>query len=160
VPQGFKFRLQKVLEMREQREKLLHKRFMELLAAAEEEKRELEKLYRYQTQYREELNRKQRGAVDVNEVMQYLHYLEALARAIDEQILRVQEAEERAEEARRDLLKAQQEKKAVEKLKEKQYEDYLKEQQRAEVIFLDEVSSSRFNRQQADAARRAAPGKN
>lgn len=153
----FQFRLQKVLEMREQKEKLLQKRFMELLAAAEFEKNELRKLLERQEWYRNELIAKQRGTLEVGEVMNYLAYLESLAQWIDEQRIRVREAEERAEEARLDLLRASQEKKAVEKLKEKQYEDWVKEQQRAEIIFLDEISSVRYNKAQADGGK-SRPG--
>lgn len=160
MAKGFKFRLQKVLEMREQKEKLLQQRFMELLAMAEYEKKELEKLYERQEEYRQQLAEKQQGNLEVHEVMNYLSYLEHLADAIEEQKVVVREAEERAEEARLDLMRAAQEKKAVEKLRDKQYEDWMKEQQRAENIFLDEISSSRFNRKAGTAAseRRTAPG--
>jgi flagellar FliJ protein len=156
----FKFRLQKVLEMREQREKLLSRQYNELLMQLEHERRLLLELQQLQAERREELAKKQRGAVEVHEVMNYFTYLEALAERIEEQVLRVREAEERAEEARQELLRASQERKAVEKLKEQQYDAWRKEQLRVEGVFLDEMASSRFNRTQAETARkqRPAPG--
>jgi flagellar FliJ protein len=155
----FKFRLEKVLDMRLQREKLLSKQYQELLAQAERERRFLLELQELQAERREELARKQRGSVEVQEVMNYFTYLEALAERIEEQVIRVREAEERAEEARQELLRASQERKAVEKLKEQQFEAWRKEQLRVEGVFLDEMASSRFNRTQAETARkRPAPG--
>lgn len=153
----FQFRLQKVLEMREQKEKLLQRRYMELLAAAEAEKRYLRELLERQAWFRKDLEEKQRGKLDIVDVMHLLAYLEGLAETIEEQKIRVREAEERAEEARLDLLRASQEKKAVEKLREKQYDDWMKEQQRAEIIFLDEISSVRYNKAQADGGK-SRPG--
>ena len=159
----FKFRLQKVLEMRTQREQLLQRQYNELRKQAELEKMRLLKLIQDQETAREELSAKQRGTIAINEVMDYLAYLEVLKHDIERQTVVLREAEERAEEARQELLRASQEKKAVEKLKEKQFEEFQKEQQRLEVVFLDEVSSSRYNRQQADSggsqsSRRPAPG--
>lgn len=160
VARGFKFRLEKVLDMRIQKEQRLQQRFQELLAMAEFERQKLAALEERQQQYREELSQKQKGSVEVNEVMNYLSYLELLAEAIIQQTEILREAEERAEEARLDLVQASQEKKAVEKLKEKQLEEYNKEQLREEIIFLDDISSSRFNRNKTEAARnsgRSAP---
>lgn len=162
MPRKFTFRLQKVLQMREQKEKLLQARFAELQAQARLERIRLQELQEAQEAARQELIRFQRGTVDINEVMNYLNYLDRLASDIVRQEQVVREAEERAEEARLDLIRASQEKKAVEKLKEKQHEDYLKEQQHAEIVFLDEVSSARFNRNQAGTGgtrgHRTAPG--
>lgn len=161
MARGFKFRLEKVLDMRIQKEQRLQQRFQELLAMAELERQKLAALEERQQQYREELSQKQRGSVEVNEVMNYLSYLELLAEAIIQQTEILREAEERAEEARLDLVQASQEKKAVEKLKEKQLEEFNKEQLREEIIFLDDISSSRFNRNKVEAARkngRSAPG--
>lgn len=161
MARGFKFRLEKVLDMRIQKEQRLQQRFQELLAMAELERQKLAALEERQQQYREELSQKQKGSVEVNEVMNYLSYLELLAEAIIQQTEILREAEERAEEARLDLVQASQEKKAVEKLKEKQLEEFNKEQLREEIIFLDDISSSRFNRNKVEAARkngRSAPG--
>ncbi len=159
---AFKFRLEKVLEMRRLKEQRLQARYNELLLLAEAERQRLLQLFAEQQRNREELTARQRGNLEVGEVMNYLDFLEYLAQQIELQTIRVREAEERAEEARQDLLKASQEKKAVEKLREKQHEEYVKTQQRAEIVFLDEISSSRFNRNQADtggaSAPRTAPG--
>jgi len=147
----FVFRLEKVLDLRKQKEQEM----MRELALAKEslarEERILEELRDRLAASRRELLAKQRGCLDPNEIINYLRYLDQLREFIELQTLRVLEAERIVEETRELLLQATKEKKIVEKLKENQLKKYKEELMRAEMNFLDEVGTLRYTR--------AKPGK-
>jgi flagellar FliJ protein len=108
----------------------------------------LERLKQAQLQARSELKEKQReGKLDIEELRRYDSHLKRLANAIISQNLRLKELDIRIEEQRQVLLKASQEKKTYEKLKEKHYEVFMKEQDDEERKFIDELATSRYKRE-------------
>ena len=146
---AFRFGLAKVLEMREQREQEMKRLLGEALARLDEQQRQLALLERTRDEYRDEVSRLQKGAVDVAMILTCLDFLDKVATSITEQAERVVSAQEHVEEARRRLVIASQEKKAIEKLRERHFEAWQKEQSRVETNALDEASQQRFNRRAA-----------
>lgn len=142
----FKFHLETLLEVRQMHEQQAQARLVDQLRVLEAEKAALAELEGVATAYRAELAERQRGNLDIHSVMTYMNYLNTLDSRRHQQLARIATAESEAERLRLALLKATQQKKSVEKLRERHLEEFNKEQQRVETLFLDEMSSSRQKR--------------
>jgi flagellar protein FliJ len=145
----FRFSLAKVLELREQVEQERQRELSVELAELYARERERVRIEQLREQYQAELGRLQQGTVDINQVMQYFASLKDLARELVVCQERIVEAEALVEAARARLTVASQEKKAIEKLRERQLEAWKLEQARLETLALDEASQLRFNRRVA-----------
>jgi flagellar FliJ protein len=143
----FIFRLEKVLDLRRQKEQEAMRELAHAKEILARERRILEDLLHKRRCGQQELIAKQRGNLDPNEVLNYLQYLDKLSEFIEHQTLRVHEAERLVEEARERLLQASKEKKIVEKLRENQFKKYKEELMKAELNFLDEVGTLRYTRE-------------
>ncbi|NDD28127.1 MAG: flagellar export protein FliJ [Proteobacteria bacterium] len=139
----FTFQLESLLEMRKLGEQRVQARLAERMRISEAERVVLAELEATAATYRAELERRQRGVVDIHEVMTYMEYIGALDGRMHAQRARIADADAEVDRVRAELVRATQQKKAVEKLRERQFEDYTKEQQRAETLYLDEMSSTR-----------------
>jgi len=135
LAQRFKFGLDKLLEIRKEKEEESKRLFTE---SQREKKKVEEKL--------EELNQsyhKYKG-IDPNEDIVYQklkrYYLQGVQSGIKsnekELVIKNQEVDKR----RRNLTEKQMERKTVQTLKDKQYDAYVKEQDRVEQINLDELA--------------------
>lgn len=142
----FKFHLETLLEVRQMHEQQAQARLVDQLRVVEAEKAVLVELEGVATAYRAELADRQKGNLDIHSVMTYMNYLNTLDSRMNQQRARIAAAESEAERLRLELLKATQQKRSVEKLRERHLEEFNKEQQRAETLFLDEMSSSRQKR--------------
>jgi flagellar FliJ protein len=131
----FKFGLDKLLEIRKEKEEASKRLFTE----SQREKRKVEEKL-------EELNRnynKYKGiSPDEDVVYQKLkrYYIQGVQNGIkaNEKDLAVKNQE--VDKCRRDLMVKQMERKTVQTLKEKKYDAYIKEQDRVEQITLDELA--------------------
>ena len=153
----FKFHLETLLEMRLLQEQRAQARLGEQLRVVEAEKAALVELEGVAAAYRDELAERQRGNLDIHAVMTYMSYLNSVDSRIRQQLERIAGAEQEAERLRGELLKATQQKKSVEKLRERHLEEFTKEQQRAETLFLDEMSSTRQKRSGTEPSGEATP---
>lgn len=142
----FKFHLETLLEVRTLHEQRAQARLVDQLRAVEAERAVLAELEAQAGVYRDELAERQRGNLDIHAVMTVMSYVNALDSRVNAQAARITAAEAEAERLRAELLGATQQKKAVEKLRERHLEEYTKEQQRAETVFLDEMSATRQQR--------------
>lgn len=142
----FKFKLETVLKVKTRVEDL---RKIELREAElRREKARLE-LCRWQEEvevnirlYREKFQQR----INPEEANNYHQYLTWLNRQVDLAALQLQQREKDVAERRQKLIEASKEKKIIEKLKEKAYQDYQAEQLNAEIKFLDELGTGRFIR--------------
>lgn len=144
----FKFKLETVLKVKARIEDL---RKMELREAESRRDQARLELYRWQKEiadnirlYREKFQQR----INPEEVNNYHRYLTWLNRQADSAALQLQEREKEVAERRQKLVEASKEKKILEKLKDKAYQDYQAEQLRAEIQFLDELGTGRFIRDQ------------
>ena len=143
MAQRFKFGLDKLLEIREEKEEESKRLFTE----SQREKKKIEEKL-------DELNKnyhKYKG-IDPNEDIVYQklkrYYLQGVQSGIKsnekELVIKNQEVDKR----RRDLTVKQMERKTVQTLKDKKYENYIKEQDRVEQINLDELALYAYVRNQ------------
>ncbi len=88
----------------------------------------------------------QRGPLNLDELLLNQRYLEALNQQISQQKEKIKVLTEALEAQRQVVVQAQQERKTLEILKEKQLHSYYKAVYREEQIVLDEVAGNRHRR--------------
>ena len=144
----FKFKLETVLKVKARIEDL---RKLELREAESRRDKARLELFRWQKEiadhirlYREKFQQR----INPEEANNYHHYLTWLNRQADLAALQLREREKEVAERRQKLVEASKERKILEKLKEKAYQNYQAEQLRAEIQFLDELGTGRFIRDQ------------
>lgn len=132
---GFVFRLQKVLDIREEKEEESKRFFKESQRELINSKEKLKELEKDAERYR---------GIKPNEDVVYQkikrNYLKALEIGIKNKIEEVKNKEEEVEYRRNDLINKQIDRKTVEKLKEKEKEAFYKEMSRIEGINNDEFA--------------------
>ncbi|MGC8782900.1 MAG: flagellar export protein FliJ [Armatimonadota bacterium] len=137
----FEFSLQKVLDYRQRREEQAVRAFTQAQAQLLHEQAVLHKLVVEREECLRRSHRQQRLTVELLDVEQT--YLSALEERIEAQRERVAEAEKVLEEKRQALTQAQRERKALERLREKHYEQWRQEILRIEQKALDELATAR-----------------
>ena len=131
----FRFDLQKVLEIREDKEKesvRLFKDSQEAVINAESELRNLNEKY---DEYK--IIRKNESAAFQKIKRNYINSLAGVIKQKEKELLVKKNDLERR---RRDLLEKQKEKKTVEIIKNKRYDQFIKEENRKEQVVLDELA--------------------
>lgn len=135
MAQRYRFSLQKLLEIREEKEEESKRLFTETKnrkIATENELKELRELY-------ENYKGIKPGETVIYQKIKR-QYLKALEFGIKEKEKELELREKELEQRRIDLKEKQIERKTVSKLKEKQYESYQKEQNRIEQLNNDEFA--------------------
>lgn len=144
----FKFKLQSVLELKIKAEDDEKKKLADLMQLLAREERILQQLEYTRMQRIAEFKEKQgAGGINVTELQMYSYTIEKLKNDIINQQLRIKEIHIRIEEQRQMLLKATQEKKTYEKLKEKQHEAFIAEEEYDEKKLIDELATIKFARE-------------
>ena len=142
---GFKFRLEKVLLYKEQLEKEVKAKLAELNAQREQLKK------RYESLKQDELFQEQKlSQTPVNEMGERWlldNYIKALRQDIQQTQKNISMLEMQIEKTRKELAEKAKDRKIMEKLKEKHFEYYKKEEQLKEQRNLDEIASIRFKTQ-------------
>lgn len=142
MAQGYKFKLQKLLEIRETREEEKKIIFMEANREKLKVEQNLESLennyYKYSTM---DIS----SSTYERKIQQ--NYLNLLYSSIEATAVTLEEKTQELEEKRLDLVLAQVERKTVEILKEKQKKEFLEEQDRLEQLQNDEFALYGFVRQ-------------
>lgn len=146
----FKFRLQKLLEVRRLGEDLRRQELAKARQALDREKSILARLEEACAEVMQELRAGFEGALDVERIAVYYRYLSLLARHTESQratvdLLAREEATKRAA-----MIAARRKRMMVEKLKERAYARYREEVARMDQAFLDEVATIRYAREGGD----------
>lgn len=143
----FKFRLQKVMEFKEEIER---QRMLDLGKAKKRvsaEDRKLEQLWQKDGEYRKQIEEKEKEyIINPVEMDLYYRYLKKLGIDMESQKERIQAAKSKMEATRQILLAATKERKILEKLKEKKYFAYATEIARKEQFNLDDLANTAFIR--------------
>lgn len=137
----FVFGLQNVLDIKEKIEAQARQDFANAAGLLEEQKRILARLYERKEQLIAEGQELIQGKLDFREIDENRLAKEYIDRKIEDQIINVNKAEANVERARRKMSEAMAEKKTYEKLRDKAFEEYLIEENRAESKVVDELTS-------------------
>lgn len=138
---AYKFTLQKLLDFRTNMEEEKKNQLSLALKRLEQEKDRLSELKARQRELDKALKEKTSQGIAVNELKLLMNYIDYYKRGIKEQKTRIKMAEDYASACREELIKATQEKKMIEKLKEIDYKKYLYEEQKKEEKFIDDLVS-------------------
>lgn len=136
----FRFKLDPVLRARriEEREK------QRAVAEIERERREYEDRLRQMQQHitagKGELRGRLTGRIDPAALRQQAHNSLSLSRKAQRTVLELAGVHKRLDAARRELVEAMRRRRAVELLRDKRYEQWLAEQEKADTAMIDELA--------------------
>jgi len=140
----FIFKLQSVLNLRKQKEDSIKNELAAAMRKLEAEKRKLSELENALEDTVREFNKKAKKAT-VHELIKFNGYLSLLNSRIKSQKENVNNAAKYVDKVREELVKAMKDRKILEKLKDRQYEDFLLEQKKLEQKTNDEIVSFNYN---------------
>lgn len=136
----FIFRLEAVLNVKRQQEENIKNELGKAIQRLETEKQKLARLERSKEEIIAEFNQKTKKTT-VHKLIEFNAYLSLLKSNISRQKERVNKAVLDVDKIREELMKAVQERKILEKLKEKKHDEYLIEQKKFEQKTNDEIVS-------------------
>ncbi len=138
---GFKYRMQSILNIRYQLEEQAKMEFGRAQMRLMEEEEKLTILKNRKEAYLEEGRQMRSDALHVNELKDNRHAMLIMDEMIEAQEKQVVQAAQVVEAARLKLQEAMQERKMHERLKEKAFEQFVKEENAAEGKAVDELTS-------------------
>jgi len=142
----FKFRLQSILKLRKQQEDHKKRVVGSLLAEIAEQQRQALELSEILKEHGYVLKSQfAQGKVDTNWIAHYQSFAAGTRNAIARRIDNVTQIQKQLSVARTQLTEAAKQTKIVEKLREKQKEDYDYQLKRMETIELDEIGTTRYS---------------
>jgi flagellar FliJ protein len=135
----FNFRLQSYLELKKQQEEDVKNKLGKAVMRLEKERKKLFLLEMEKDRYIEEYKDKKR--INIKKIREYAEYIKIVAGRIELQIENVKYIQSNVDKIKEELIDAMRDRKIVEKLRERKYELYLKEINRKEQIYVDEIVS-------------------
>lgn len=144
----FRYRMQNILNVKEKLETQAKNEFAVASAKVREEEEKLAGLIHRREEYEELLRRLSEGVLDVRKIAEARNAIESLKDLIENQRINVKQAEKILEEKRIALQAAVQDVKTHEKLKEKQFEQFLQDEAANESKEIDELVSYRFGQKE------------
>jgi len=141
---GIPFPLQPVLTYKESLVDVLERELAQLFAMRKRIGMVLVALHQERQHLRHRVVQERQGLLQLDRLWQHQVYLDWLGERIEEQERRLARLDDEIEEKRRELIVALQEKRILEKLKEKAKERFLVEMEHREADFNDEMTLARF----------------
>ncbi|KNY28380.1 flagellar export protein FliJ [Pseudobacteroides cellulosolvens] len=140
----FKFRLQPLLNIKIQLEDSAKNELGKAVQKLEEEKEIAKSLLRHREKYINEFQEKTSKMVRIDELRSYTMYISRLAKNIDDQNKNIKDASDNVDKYREELIKIVKERKILETLREKKYNEYLIEMSKDEQKRMDEIVSYKY----------------
>jgi flagellar FliJ protein len=137
---AFRFRLQQLLNFRASKEERAQREFSRGLALLLRQETLRDEMYRNLSAQYGEWNRGRMTFTDIADFRMYNHYLGRLENEIKAQLARIRQQTVVTEELRQLLLAASRDKKVMERLKERTYQEFTENVNRMEQRFLDELA--------------------
>ena len=142
----FRYRMQSILEIKKKLEEQAKNEFAAARAALNEEEDKLEQLKKRKEAYEDEGRALRENTLNIMDIIGNKEALLRMDEFIADQQLNVKRAQDRMEEARLALQTAMQESKTQEKLREKAFEQFVKEENARESKEIDELVSYTYGR--------------
>lgn len=144
----FKFRLEKVLDLRKRKEEERERELAELKKLLMREEKFLQQLQRESVAIRQKIGALQSDEehrLDIEELLRHSDYLEHLREKILLQIEMIRKVIDDVENKRQELVEASKEKKVIEKLKSQQFKKFQDEVEEWERKASDELSTINYS---------------
>ena len=143
----FNFRLQSILNIREKKLEDERLKLADIISKLEEQKDILLEMNEKKENLENELNKSLDNQVlDIQTVVGFKNYLSRMSDDIKMQFEVIKRVQIELEEQQMAVSEAYREVKVLEKLKEKQYKNFLFEYEQNQIKELDDITSSRQNR--------------
>ena len=142
----FRYRMQSILEIKKKLEEQAKNEFAAARAALNEEEDKLEQLKKRKEAYEDEGRALRENTLNIMDIIGNKEALLRMDEFIADQQLNVKRAQDRMEEARLALQTAMQESKTQEKLREKAFVQFVKEENKRESKEIDELVSYTYGR--------------
>ncbi len=137
----FEFKLQKVMETTKTREELRKRELAKALVVFAQNESLLEAMLdRLEEQIEEYNTRKLKPSMTASDLINFSHYTEKLLTDIQHQKKTIEDLAEKVRQHREKLIEITKDKKILERLKERRYEEYRKKLRSIEQKFMDELS--------------------
>ena len=140
----FRFRLQKVLDYRQEIEKMEAQKLARYRSIRLEEERALDLLQKEGDELESFLRCRQESGLDIFSLQAAEHYSCQLQERIGQQEKKIEEAQRQENEQRAEVVEARRRAAVLEKLKEKKKEEYLEQEKLLEQKKVDEISLYRY----------------
>ena len=141
----FRFNMQNYLSLKEKLEDQKKMEYGLASAKVEEEKQKKLEIEAHKAAVAEDFRKEKATTFDPVIFQMYNRYIDDLSEKIVVQAEVVIQAEKAAEEKRLELIEAMKERKMLDRLKEKAFEEYVTEEKKAEQKVIDELVSYRYN---------------
>ena len=142
----FRYRMQSILEIKKKLEEQAKNEFAAARAALNEEEDKLEQLKKRKEAYEDEGRALRENTLNIMDIIENKEALLRMDEFIADQQLNVKRTQDRMEEARLALQIAMQESKTQEKLREKAFGQFVKEENKRESKEIDELVSYTYGR--------------
>ncbi len=142
---GFKFKLQRVLDLKLKQENEKKNQISTLMQAIKEKEEELENFKNEKRQKELSLNENRKKGISILEIRNISHYLLFVEKKMNIVRLEISSLETNLNQKRLECLELQKERKTFEKLKEKEYEKYLYNEKKEEEKTIDQIVTFKKN---------------
>lgn len=136
---GFRFKLQRVLDLKLKQEDEKKNQIATLMQAIKTKEDELEALISEKKQKEFSLNDNRKRGISILEIRNINQYLLFLDKKINTLRFEISSLESNLNQKRQEYLELQKERKTFEKLKEKDYEKYLYNEKKEEEKMIDQI---------------------
>lgn len=144
----FQYRMQSILNIKMKMETQAKQEFAAAKLALDKEEEGLKKLRMRKVEYEQEARRLRNGGLHVQDIKDNITAVSCMEEYIKAQVLQVRMAEAQVERARNRLKEVMQERKTHELLKEKAFDEFLREEGRRESKEIDELTSYTYGQKQ------------
>lgn len=148
----FRYRMQSVLNLKLKMETQAQQEFGMAKAALDEEEEKLEALKLRKAGYEAEAEILLKDKLKVREIIDNKTAILRMDEYIKAQMFQVRLAEEQVDKARERLKEVMQERKTQETLRDKAFEEFMKEENRAESKEIDQLTSYTYGQKQIEEA--------
>lgn len=142
----FNFRLQSILDLKEQEEESIKKELANLMQQRQKVEDEINSIINDKKQIQKKLEESEERAINLINALESRKYLNYLQDMVEDLTLKLEYWDEEISKCRKKLLAKTKEKKALAKLKERKYEEYWKRFLAEEQKLNDELATNKFNR--------------
>jgi flagellar FliJ protein len=136
----FKFSLEKVLEIKEIEEKIIQKNLYLVQHQIYETEQKILTLEENISDERVKVSSLQSGPSSSMDIMLHYNYIDSMTAQIDIHNLELNDLRFKEMTIKKELIEKSKEKKALERLREIKYEEFRKEYNKAQQLFIDEIS--------------------
>lgn len=144
----FIYKLQNVLNLKLKMEGQAKEAFSAARMALDEEEEKLDALKKRRREYEDEGRRLRSGTLNILELESNKNAMAVMDDLIAAQRVRIRQAEQNLERAREQMTVAMQERKTQEILRERAFEEFMREENRAESKAIDELTSYTYGQKQ------------